>query len=76
MKKFKDNKNTVQQLFVAPGDTTWHGKAIAFENVDYVLLNKSGNKMTIYTKNGRELSISEKHYDLFVEMYTDWCNNR
>ena len=72
----KYRKNKVNQLFVTPGDSGWHGKVVAFENIDSVTHIPENKKFNIYTKQGKEWTVPDVHYEMFLEEYRNWLNNK
>lgn len=72
----KYRKTKVNNLFVTPGNNSWYGKAISFENIDSVIYIQESGKFTIYTKQGKELSAPDEHYERFLKEYRDWLNNK
>lgn len=63
----------IQQFFEAPCTNNWYGKFIIFENIDFVCV--TSEKVTVYTKSGRDFNFEKKYYDEFKNAYINWLNN-
>lgn len=72
----KFRKNKVNQLFVTPGDSSWNGKVVAFENIDSVIHISNNKEFNIYTKQGKEWTVPDVHYERFLKEYRNWLNNK